>query len=1071
MALTSVGTDLYVGGIFGVEKYDTVAGTWATLGTGLTDADACYCNSLAVIGDKVYAVGQFDDAGGTAVNNLAAWDTVGSAWEDVGGGVTVGEGYVLLASGALLYIGGSLTQVGGALAVSKVCTWNTGTTSFAALDAGLDGAVYALAVYGSNILAGGAFTGKISEWDGAAWAVFGGGLNNTVRGIAVYLTDVSAVGLFTDAGNRIARYSGGGWTALGTGLNNNGYTIALIDDDVYVGGTFTTAGDKPAIKLAAYFNNFESLMDYLENSSINGFDMGAAIHNAPASAVTDSDEFPFWEDVANKLRKITWANIKATLKTYFDALYVAIAQGVNNALMITSGAGNVTALASSSDASQYLGGDLAWHDIPSTTHLYLDATNSDLASHETLTVTVPADPEATIAVSCASADTLIAQYADTADLIPAIIAQSATVHVHLAKTAGVKNVTVYAKLFVYHSDTSETLIGTSGSTGNLAGTSTAYNLEMSLAALTFAAGDRRILRFYGTPNGTGTDPTATIYYEGTTNSHMELGTTAAGGSGTPGGSDTQVQFNDGGSFGGDAGFTYDKTNNAASLGTLGATITATEGALRQGASGASVAHFLESFDTGIASFVTLIRGRGTAASPTAVQADDVIGRIRGRAFDDATAIPANTSAEMALVANQTHTTSAHGTRVEIYTTPDGNTTLTKAFTVGNDGNVNIETGKTYNINGSPHTHAGSGDKYPFEARLTLETGVPVSTTDQSAKTEVFLTQYKGDQVAIYDGSSTWSNLALGADISIKTTNAQTGTTTSGNAVISGLTDTSQLAIGMTITGTGVGAASVIATIDSATQVTGTVNSTASASVTVTFKTPAASAHDIFVIDSSGSLKLEYGVKWNSATTRFSSGTYATLMPKQNGVKVKSTDGTNVDTTRRYAGTIYSETAGQVDVVFGQTAASGGSAPKLYIYNEYNQVPGKFTSKDSTATWSYSGGAHRAKNNSTGNSFKFINGGVFTASGLITCVMIAAIVDYNAVYGVGLDSTSSENICVLYFEAPRAGRASSSSNAYNANLPLGYHYLQEIERTFDTNVVFQGYSSGSWQSGCTYDVMM
>ncbi len=37
---------------------------------------------------------------------------------------------------------------------------------------------------------------------------------------------------------------------------------------------------------------------------------------------------------------------------------------------------------------------------------------------------------------------------------------------------------------------------------------------------------------------------------------------AAGGGGTPGGSDTQVQFNDAGAFGGDAGFTYNKTTDA-----------------------------------------------------------------------------------------------------------------------------------------------------------------------------------------------------------------------------------------------------------------------------------------------------------------------------------------------------------------------------------------------------------------------------------------------------------------------------------------------------------------------------
>jgi hypothetical protein len=41
---------------------------------------------------------------------------------------------------------------------------------------------------------------------------------------------------------------------------------------------------------------------------------------------------------------------------------------------------------------------------------------------------------------------------------------------------------------------------------------------------------------------------------------------AAGGGGTPGGSDTQVQFNDGGAFGGDADLTWDKTANLLTLG-------------------------------------------------------------------------------------------------------------------------------------------------------------------------------------------------------------------------------------------------------------------------------------------------------------------------------------------------------------------------------------------------------------------------------------------------------------------------------------------------------------------------
>lgn len=43
------------------------------------------------------------------------------------------------------------------------------------------------------------------------------------------------------------------------------------------------------------------------------------------------------------------------------------------------------------------------------------------------------------------------------------------------------------------------------------------------------------------------------------------GHTHGGGGGTPGGSDTQMQFNDGGAFGGDAGFVFNKTTKAARL--------------------------------------------------------------------------------------------------------------------------------------------------------------------------------------------------------------------------------------------------------------------------------------------------------------------------------------------------------------------------------------------------------------------------------------------------------------------------------------------------------------------------
>lgn len=66
---------------------------------------------------------------------------------------------------------------------------------------------------------------------------------------------------------------------------------------------------------------------YAELSAAIGstVDIAAMIHAATSKTTPiDADELGIWDSVSAALRKCTWANIKSTLKTYFDGIYSAL---------------------------------------------------------------------------------------------------------------------------------------------------------------------------------------------------------------------------------------------------------------------------------------------------------------------------------------------------------------------------------------------------------------------------------------------------------------------------------------------------------------------------------------------------------------------------------------------------------------------------------------------------------------------------------------------------------------------------------------------------------------------------
>ncbi|HLF88954.1 MAG TPA: hypothetical protein VI451_08430, partial [Anaerolineales bacterium] len=224
-----------------------------------------YVRAIAVSGTDVYVGGLFNSVGGVAANNIARWSSVTGTWSALGAGVS-STVLSIAVSGSDVYVGGYFFAAGGIPSVpgtQGIARWNNTTSTWSALGAGVPGYVYAIAVNGIDVYAGGLFNAaggvgasNIAKYNATTntWSALGNGTGYKVFALAVSGSDVYVGGYFSAAGNvpgtqSVARWNNvtQTWSALGSGIGGYVYALAVSGDDVYVGGLFNAVNGFPSV--------------------------------------------------------------------------------------------------------------------------------------------------------------------------------------------------------------------------------------------------------------------------------------------------------------------------------------------------------------------------------------------------------------------------------------------------------------------------------------------------------------------------------------------------------------------------------------------------------------------------------------------------------------------------------------------------------------------------------------------------------------------------------------------------------------------------------------------------------
>jgi len=227
---------------------------WQPIDVGISEGfTGTWARSLATFQGTLIVAGNFTRAGSIRAANIASWN--GSSWSTLGTGVSSVINASVAHNGSVV-VGGPFDEIQGEL-MHAVARWDG--SAWHAMP-GLDGEVYALAVYNSEVIAAGEIflEGQedpisVARWNGAQWIPIGTTLFGTVRALIVYNGELIAGGDIPGSPrNNLARWNGTLWRSLGSGVNNRVSSLAVYAGSLYVGGRFSAASGVPARGIARW---------------------------------------------------------------------------------------------------------------------------------------------------------------------------------------------------------------------------------------------------------------------------------------------------------------------------------------------------------------------------------------------------------------------------------------------------------------------------------------------------------------------------------------------------------------------------------------------------------------------------------------------------------------------------------------------------------------------------------------------------------------------------------------------------------------------------------------------------